>query len=116
MTQRKLRILDDDDSDPILSSINLVDVFLVAMVMLMAAVASHPLAHLADEDFTVLRDAGRPTMEILIKRGEKLTRFQATGSSTEGNGMKAGTAYRMQDGSLVYVPHDNDNTEENPRP
>ncbi|QEG38207.1 DUF2149 domain-containing protein [Roseimaritima ulvae] len=116
MASRKLRILDEDDSDPILSSVNLVDVFLVAMVMLMVAVASHPLAQLADEDFTVLRDAGRPTMEILIKRGEKLTRFQATGSSTEGNGMKAGTAYRMQDGSMVYVPHDIDTAEESSQP
>lgn len=111
MSQRKLRILDDDDSDPILSSINLVDVFLVAMVMLMTAVASHPLAQLADEDFTLLRDAGQPTMEIVVKRGEKLTRFQATGASSEGNGMKAGTAYRMNDGSIVYVPHDVDTDE-----
>jgi len=59
---------------------------------------------LANSDFSVIRDEGKPTMEIVVKKGEKLTRFQATGASSEGNGMKAGTAYRMNDGSMVYVP------------
>jgi hypothetical protein len=101
---RRLRILDDEDTDPMLSAINLVDVFLVAMVILMIAIMNHPLAEFANSDFSLIRDEGKPTMEIIVKKGEKLTRFQATGTSSEGNGMKAGTAYRMNDGSMVYVP------------
>ena len=94
-----------------LSSINLVDVFLVAMAILMIAIMNHPLMQLASGDFSLIRDEGKPTMEIMVKKGEKLTRFQATGTSSEGNGMKAGTAYRMNDGTMVYVPtHADDNT------
>ncbi|MCO8121062.1 DUF2149 domain-containing protein [Stieleria sp. TO1_6] len=102
----KLNILDDDDSDPMLSSINLVDVFLVAMAILMIAMMNHPMNELSQGDFTMVRDAGKPTMEIVVKEGKKLSRFQSTGVSSEGNGMKAGTAYRLNDGSMVYVPHD----------
>lgn len=107
MTTRTLRPLDDDDSDPMLSAINLVDVFLVAMVMLMIAMVNRP-APLANGDVTQIKNAGQPNMEIVVKQGERLTRFQATGASSQGTGEKAGTAYRMQDGSMVYVPHDAD--------
>lgn len=106
MTQRKLRILDEDDSDPMLSSINLVDVFLVAMAMLMIAMMNHPLTEAVSGDFTLIRDEGQPTMEIIVKHGKKMSRFQSTGTSSEGNGIEAGTAYRMNDGSMVYVPKD----------
>lgn len=107
MATRRLQILDDDDSDPMLSSINLVDVFLVAMVILMIAQLNHPLWSVSDDDVTVIRDAGKPSMEILVKRGEKLTRFESTGASSQGDGIMAGTAYRMKDGSMVYVPENN---------
>ncbi len=106
MSQRKIRILDEDDSDPMLSSINLVDVFLVAIAILVILIMKHPLIELANADFSLIRDEGKPTMEIVVKKGETLSRFQATGASSEGNGMKAGTAYRMTDGSMVYVPSD----------
>ena len=111
MTARKLRILDDEDSDPTLSTINLVDVFLVAMAVLMITIIKNPLAESVRGDFTLIRDEGKPTMEIVVKRGEKLTRFQSTGTSSKGNGIEAGTAYQMNDGSIVYVPK---NSEEQP--
>ena len=110
MTTRTLRPLDDDDSDPMLSAINLVDVFLVAMVMLMIAMVNRPTSPLANGDVTQIKNEGQPNMEIVVKQGERLTRFQATGASSQGTGEKAGTAYRMQDGSMVYVPHDLDDT------
>ena len=43
-------------------------------------------------------------MEIVIKDGGKIERYQGRGGNGEGQGVKAGSAYRMQDGSLVYVP------------
>lgn len=108
MRHLRFRILDEDDSDPMLSSINLVDVFLVAIAILVILVMKNPPIDHADGDISLIRDAGKPTMEILIKKGRTLSRFQATGASSEGNGMKAGTAYRMTDGSMVYVPTDNE--------
>jgi hypothetical protein len=53
---------------------------------------------------TIIRNEGKPNMEIITKEGQKVTKFKASGASGEGNGEKAGTAYRMKDGSMVYVP------------
>lgn len=104
MRTRRFRVLSEDDSDPMLSSVNLVDVFMVAMVMMAISVLSNPLVRMQEGDYTIIRDPGEPTMEIVVKQGERLTRFEATGSSSQGNGVKAGTAYQMQDGTMVYVP------------
>lgn len=104
MQRRGLRILDDEDSDPMLSSINLVDVFLVAIAMLIIALVNHPSGAMWGDDVTVIRDAGKPTMEIMVRDGQRLEHFRSTGTSAEGNGMEAGTAYRLADGSIVYVP------------
>lgn len=104
MKSRRFRVLDEDDGDPMLSTINLVDVFLVAMVILMIAVVRAPTMQMAGEDFTLIRDEGEQTMEIVVGQGETLTKFSATGLSNEGNGTVAGTAYRMNDGTMVYVP------------
>jgi len=101
---RRLKILDEEEDDPILSAINLVDVFLVAMVILMIAVQNDPVHQMLSGEVTVIRDAGKPTMEIVVKQGEKITRFQSTGASVDGNGTKAGTAYQLSDGTMVYVP------------
>lgn len=102
--KRRLSILENEDDDPILSAINLVDVFLVAIAILMIGMSNDPLRQLMNEDLTVIRDAGKPTMEVLVKQGESLSRFQSTGASIEGNGTKAGTAYQLSDGTMVYVP------------
>lgn len=101
-----LKLLHEPDSeDPILSVVNLIDIFLVVIAALLLTVARHPvLALLTRQDVTVIVDPGQPTMEVLIKQGEKLERYQASGRIGEGQGAKAGTAYRLRDGSMVYVP------------
>lgn len=100
----RLRILDEDDDDPVLSTINLIDVFLVVIGMLLIAVINNPMNPFANDKLTIIRNEGRPNMEIITKDGQKVTRFKASGASGEGDGEKAGTAYRMKDGTMVYVP------------
>ena len=43
-------------------------------------------------------------MEVVIKDGQKIERYKASGEIGEGQGNKAGVAYRLKDGSMVYVP------------
>ena len=107
MSQRHFSILnslDNDDDDPVLSTINLLDVFMVVIGMLMIAVVNNPMSPFMHDKVTVIRNEGKPNMEIIAKEGQKVTRFKASGASGEGDGEKAGTAYRMKDGTLVYVP------------
>ncbi|MCX7672720.1 MAG: DUF2149 domain-containing protein [Thiobacillaceae bacterium] len=101
-----MKLLNEPDSDdPILSVVNLIDLFLVIIAALLIAVARNPLLNpFAQRDVTVVVDAGKPSMQMLVKKGEKLERYQASGAIGEGEGVRAGTAYRLRDGTLVYVP------------
>ena len=107
MSKRQFSILnslDSDDDDPVLSTINLIDVFMVVIGMLMIAVINNPMNPFAQDKLTIIRNEGQPDMEIITKDGQNVTRFKASGASGEGDGEKAGTAYRMKDGTMVYVP------------
>lgn len=98
-----------ETEDPILSVVNLIDIFLVVIAALLITVAQNPLINpFNKQDVTVITDPGKPTMEVLIKKGEKIEKYKANGSIGSGDGEKAGVAYRMQDGSMVYVPEDGD--------
>lgn len=92
MSLKHFQVLAEDDDDPMLSSINLVDVFLVLVVALLAAVN--------------LSSAGEPgaPVELKIPEDGKEIRYQGTGDQGAGEGVRAGVAYRLRDGSIIYVP------------
>jgi hypothetical protein len=98
-----MHYLEEEPDDPILSVVNIIDVFLVIIVVLVIMVAQNPLNPLNAED-VVVTNPGKDDMSITVKKGEKLERYESTGAIGEGAGIKAGVTYRMDDGSLVYVP------------
>lgn len=49
-------------------------------------------------------------MEIIVKDGENIETYKSNGSIGSGDGKKAGIAYRMDDGSIVYVPEEKDSS------
>lgn len=103
MTVRLLHEVDSED--PILSVVNLIDIFLVIIAALLITVAQNPLINpFSKRDVTVITDAGKPSMEMVVKQGEKVERYRASGGIGSGDGEKAGVAYRMKDGSMIYVP------------
>lgn len=98
-----------ETEDPILSVVNLIDVFLVIIAALLIVVAKNPMLNaFSRQDVTVITDAGKPGMEVMVKKGEKIERYKSNGAIGQGEGAKAGTAYRMKDGSIVYVPEGQD--------
>ncbi|CAM5348866.1 DUF2149 domain-containing protein [Thauera mechernichensis] len=100
-----LRLMDDlEADDPILSVVNLIDVFLVIIAALLLAIASNPMNPFTTDDVTIIRNPGQPNMEMIVKKGEVIEHYQASGEIGSGEGAKAGVAYRMKDGSFVYVP------------
>jgi len=101
----RLRLMDDlDADDPILSVVNLIDVFLVIIAALLLAVANSAVNPFSSESVTVIKNPGKENMEVIIKDGHKVDRYRASGEIGEGQGAKAGVAYRLKDGSMVYVP------------
>lgn len=102
-----MRFLDEDEElNPILSAVNLVDVFLVIIAALLIALAQNPLSTFSSDDVTVIKNAGKPNMEIIVKKGKEIKQYKSTGEVGSGEGLRAGVAYTMADGSFVYVPED----------
>jgi len=100
-----MRFLDESEADdPILSVVNLIDVFLVVIAALLVAIAQNPMNPFTHDDVTVITNPGKPNMEIVSRQGEKIVRYQASGQVGSGDGIKAGVAYRLKDGSMIYVP------------
>lgn len=100
-----MKLLEDDEStNPMLSVVNLLDVFLVIIAALMIAIAQNPMNPFNSETVTVIKNAGEKNMEIIIKDGVQVKKFQSAGEIGGGQGTKAGVAYKMDDGSMIYIP------------
>lgn len=106
-----MRILDEDEElNPIISAVNLVDVFLVVIAALLIAIAQNPLNVFSADSVTVVKNAGQDNMEVWVKEGKEIKQYKSSGEIGSGEGMRAGIAYRMADGSFVYVPEGDEST------
>lgn len=97
----KFSALYEDDDDPMLSAVNLVDVFLVLVVALLVAVAAQSQRRVPEPQ---VRNAGQPDMELVLREQGREVRYKGAGGATRGDGVRAGVAYRLPDGSIIYVP------------
>lgn len=100
-----MKLLDEDEAiNPALSVVNLVDVFLVLVAALLISIAQNPMNPFLEENVTVIKNAGEPDMEMIIKNGKTIDTYKSNGAIGSGEGVKAGVAYKMADGSIVYIP------------
>ncbi|TFH84844.1 DUF2149 domain-containing protein [Billgrantia azerbaijanica] len=101
-----MRYLESDElDDPMLSVVNVIDVFLVIIGILVIVMLENPLnPFTAAEEVVVVKNPGREDMQIIVKQGEQMEHYESTGEIGEGQGTKAGVAYRLPDGGLIYVP------------
>ncbi len=99
-----MRFVDDEDNDPMLSVVNLIDLFLVIIGMLMVVIAQNPLNPFSRDKVVVVENPGAADMRITIKDGQELTRYESSGAVGEGQGARAGVTYRLDDGRMIYVP------------
>jgi hypothetical protein len=100
---------EDEELNPLQSTVNLIDVFLVVIAALLIAIAQNPLNVFSSEQVTVIKNAGKPNMEMIIKDGKEIKHYKSSGEMGSGEGTRAGVAYRMEDGSFVYVPDQHQN-------
>jgi len=95
---------DSEPDDPILSVVNLIDVFLIIVAVLMIIIVRNPLNPFNAEKVVVVLNPGEADMRLLIKDGQELKRYEASGEIGEGEGVRAGITYRLPDGRMIYVP------------
>ncbi len=98
----------NDDFDPRETLVNLFDVAMVFAVALMVAfvIRSQMTELLTSEDVTFVKNAGKPDMEIIVKKENKVTRYKSEKSTGTGRGERVGIAYRLESGEIIYVPEE----------
>ena len=98
----------NDDFDPRETLVNLFDVAMVFAVALMVAfvLRSQMTELLTSEDVTFVKNAGKPDMEIIVKKDNKVTRYKSEKSTGTGRGERVGIAYRLESGEIIYVPEE----------
>lgn len=99
-----MRFIAEDDHDPMLSVVNLIDLFLVIIGVLMIMIAQNPLSPFNQDNVMVIENPGEDNMRITIKKGEEIKQYESTQSIGEGEGLRAGVTYRLNDGRMIYVP------------
>jgi hypothetical protein len=107
--RRGFRALDSiHREDPLSGVANLFDASIVFAVGLMVAlIQAFSLTALLDPaaEFTIMRrDPASGRMEIIDKRAHEITVRRMTPEQRAGEGLRLGVAYRLADGTVVYVP------------
>lgn len=99
---------DPEDQNPLTGVANLFDVAMVfSVALLVALVMSYNLPELLDpdEDITIVKNPGAQDMKIIIKdKGQPIEVLNMTDNIGGGTGEALGTAYRLADGRVIYVP------------
>lgn len=95
------------DEDPLAGVANIFDVSVVFIVGLMITLFSvYRIGDLIDpnSEVTMVKTNANGLQEIIIKRGPEIEAYELTGEVTSGDGERLGTAYRLADGQIIYVP------------
>lgn len=102
------RVGEAGDDDPLQGVANFFDLGIVfALGFMIALIAYIGLPELIQkEDFTLVKDPGTKQMEIIQKKGQKISRYRVSKETAGGEGELLGTAYRLANGEVIYVPQE----------
>jgi len=95
------------EEDPLAGIANLFDVSIVFIVGLMLTLFSvYRMSDLVDSksEVTMVKTNAQGEREIIVKKGKQITAYKVTGKTAAGNGERLGTAYRLSNGQVIYVP------------
>jgi len=95
------------EDDPLAGIANLFDVSVVFIVGLMITLFSvYRMGDLVDaeSETTLVKTNAAGEREIIVKKGTQITAYKITGKTTAGDGERLGTAYRLANGQVIYVP------------
>ena len=99
------------EEDPLSGIANLFDVSVVFIVGLMITLFSvYRMADLVDanSEVTMVKTNAQGEREIIVKKGTKITAYKVSGKTATGDGERLGTAYRLANGQIIYVPEGTD--------
>ena len=97
------------EEDPLSGVANLFDVSVVFIVGLMLTLFSvYRMGDLVDQksEVTMVKTNAQGEREIIIKKGTEITAYKVSGKTAAGDGERLGTAYRLANGQIIYVPEE----------
>jgi len=103
----KLPPPDEQDEDPLAGVANLFDVSVVFIVGLMISLFSvYRMGDLMDPDteVTMVKTNAQGESEVIVKKGTEIEAYRVTAEELAGDGERLGTAYRLANGQIIYVP------------
>jgi hypothetical protein len=95
------------EEDPLAGIANLFDVSVVFIVGLMITLFSvYRMGDLVDanSEVTMVKTNAQGEREIIVKKGTQITAYKVSGKTASGDGERLGTAYRLANGQIIYVP------------
>ncbi|MEH0018554.1 MAG: DUF2149 domain-containing protein [Desulfobacter sp.] len=95
------------DNDPMSGVANLFDLGLVFIVgLLVALFGAYHLEDLLSQnsDLTIVKKSSDGRIEIIEKKGRKINAVKMTKETAKGRGQRLGTAYKLEDGAMIYIP------------
>lgn len=109
---RRGRLADDaresvHDEDPLAGIANLFDVsvaFIVALLIALFGLFSAGSMLDPASSVTIVKQSAKGETEIITKKGAEISVQKVTDRSLSGEGVRLGTAYRLANGQVVYVP------------
>ena len=109
LLQRRRRFALDGEAleDPIAGVANLFDASIVFIVSMMIALfMAYNMMDLLDpsSEVTMVKKNASGELEIITKKGKDIKVSKVTDQKLSGKGERLGTAYKLPDGRVVYVP------------
>lgn len=96
-----------DAGDPMSSVANLLDIFLVFVVaLLISFLSAFQLEDLLspESNVTIMKQSSDGNIVIVNKEATRIEAVKTTKTEAEGRGTRLGVAYRLEDGSMIYLP------------
>ena len=109
---RKKSLIEDnfnEETDPLSGMSNLFDVSMVFIVALFFALfMAYSTLDLfnPDSELVITKTLPNGEIQIITKKGKDIKIEKVTETSESGRGVKLGTAYKLEDGRVIYIPEE----------
>lgn len=97
------------EADPMNSMVNLFDVSIVFIVALFFALfMAYSTLDLfnPDSELVITKTLPNGEIQIITKKGKEVKIEKVTETTESGRGVKLGTAYKLEDGRVIYIPEE----------
>lgn len=95
------------DEDPLAGVANLFDasiVFIVGLMITLFSVYNMGDLMSGESEVTMVTTDANGQQEIIVKKGQTIKAYKLSGETGRGDGERLGSAYRLANGQIIYVP------------